>query len=156
MTLLARAAAKISLPCKAIKALFAVTTCFLLAIAVRINSLATPYPPINSTMTSILGSLTKANASSVTSAFPATKARAASKLRSATWVILIWRPLRRKISSALRVSTLNVPPPTVPMPSKPTFKSFNAVFFKLKLRVSFYNSLKILRCDEWLQLSHPH
>src|SRR5688572_12632216 len=43
---------------------------------------------------------------------------------SATCVILIARPARRRISSALRLSTSQVPPPTVPMPSRPTLIGF--------------------------------
>src|SRR5262245_47521830 len=36
----------------------------------------------------------------------------------------IARPARRWISSALRLSTSQVPPPTVPMPSSPTLMGF--------------------------------
>src|SRR5688500_19127059 len=43
---------------------------------------------------------------------------------SATTEILIARPARRWISSALRLSTSQVPPPTVPMPSRPTLIGF--------------------------------
>src|SRR5258706_11401672 len=39
---------------------------------------------------------------------------------SATFAILIARPARRWISSALRPSTSHTPLPTVPMPSRPT------------------------------------
>src|SRR5688572_19505650 len=37
------------------------------------------------------------------------------------------RPARRWISSALRLSTSQVPPPTTPMPSRPTLMGFMAV-----------------------------
>src|SRR3954470_10852573 len=43
---------------------------------------------------------------------------------SATTAIRIARPARRWISSALRLSTSQVPPPTVPMPSSPTLMGF--------------------------------
>ncbi|CFW35473.1 Uncharacterised protein [Bordetella pertussis] len=34
------------------------------------------------------------------------------------------RPARRAISSALRASTAQVPPPTTPRPNRPTFIGF--------------------------------
>ena len=50
------AAAKISLPCTASKALLAVTTCLPAAMASSTSVLATPVPPISSTTMSIAGS----------------------------------------------------------------------------------------------------
>src|SRR4051794_25348407 len=47
---------------------------------------------------------------------------------SATQAIRIARPARRWISSALRLSTSQVPPPTVPMPNRPTLMGF--IFFQ--------------------------
>src|ERR1700761_6283480 len=49
---------------------------------------------------------------------------ARSTSRSATIVISMARPARRRISSWLRVRTLYVPEPTVPMPSRPTWIAF--------------------------------
>src|SRR4051812_34195242 len=46
---------------------------------------------------------------------------------SATCVIWMARPARRLISSALRCRTSQVPPPTVPMPSRPTLIGFIAL-----------------------------
>jgi len=56
-------------------------------------------------------------------AFP-TSLCARSVSLSATIVITMPRPARRVISSWLRASTSKVPPPTVPMPSKPTLMGF--------------------------------
>src|SRR5688572_7529895 len=47
---------------------------------------------------------------------------------SATTEILIARPARRWISSALRLSTSQVPPPTVPIPSRPTLMGLMSGF----------------------------
>ena len=54
---------KISLPCSAIKALLAVTTCFPFSIACNTRSLAKVSPPINSRIISISGSATIAKGS---------------------------------------------------------------------------------------------
>jgi hypothetical protein len=43
---------------------------------------------------------------------------------SATTLMRMSRPARREISSRLRASTVQVPPPTVPMPSKPALIGF--------------------------------
>src|SRR5438034_7402755 len=70
-------------------------------------------------------------ASPVSLAFPLVIFFARATSLSATCVIWIARPARRWISSALRLSTSQVPPPTVPMPSSPTlmgFMSFQAQF----------------------------
>jgi hypothetical protein len=50
-----------------------------------------------------------------------TMLRARSVSRSATMVISMPRPARRRISAWLRASTWKVPLPTVPMPSRPTW-----------------------------------
>jgi hypothetical protein len=73
---------------------------------------------------SMLGSRTTSKASPVTRAAPPVIDFARSTSRSATAVIWIGRPARRVISSWLRVSTVQVPPPTVPMPSRPTLMGF--------------------------------
>jgi hypothetical protein len=44
-------------------------------------------------------------------------------------VISMPRPARRWISSWLRLSTLKVPLPTVPMPKRPTLIGFIFIFF---------------------------
>src|SRR3954471_3289480 len=64
--------------------------------------------------------LTTERASPVTRARFFTREAAFLWSLSATCVMRIARPARRWISSALRVSTSQVPPPTVPMPSSPT------------------------------------
>src|SRR5262245_42969680 len=52
---------------------------------------------------------------------------ARSSALSATTEMRIARPARRWISSALRLSTSQVPPPTVPMPRSPTLMGFIAL-----------------------------
>src|SRR5256885_6828548 len=76
---------------------------------------------------SISASRTTRKASDRTFAFLPTLLRALPTALSATCVILIARPARRWISSALRLSTSHVPPPTVPMPSSPTLIGFIAI-----------------------------
>src|SRR5437660_214380 len=72
-------------------------------------------------------------ASPVSLAFPLVIFFARATSLSATCVILIARPARRRISSALRLSTSQVPPPTVPMPSSPTLIGFIALQSELKV-----------------------
>src|SRR6478672_3678121 len=67
---------------------------------------------------------TTLKASSVTTAFPPVISLARCKALSATTVMRIARPARRWISSAFRLSTSQVPPPTVPIPSNPTLMGF--------------------------------
>ena len=126
ITPLACAAAKISLPCRASSALLAVTTCLPLAIACRMNVRAGSMPPISSTTMSMSGCARTTAASSVrlTPAAPRVSSRARSSARSAIHVMRIGRPARRAISSSLRRSTVHVPIPTVPMPSRPTCSGF--------------------------------
>src|SRR5688572_22513494 len=73
---------------------------------------------------SMLLSLTRENASPVTKAFFPTTERAFLTSLSATCEMRIARPARRLISLALRWRTSQVPPPTVPMPSRPTLIGF--------------------------------
>ena len=54
-------------------------------------------------------------------------ARDVDRARSAIHVMRIGRPARREISSSFRRSTVHVPKPTVPMPSKPTLSGFMAL-----------------------------
>src|SRR5438552_12595814 len=82
---------------------------------------------------SIRGSRTSLNASPMTFAFFPVIFLARCRALSATCVILIARPARRRISSALRLSTSQVPPPTVPMPSSPTLIGFIALQSELKV-----------------------
>src|SRR4051794_30217118 len=63
-------------------------------------------------------------ASLTTFALRFTSACARSTALSATIVMRMARPARRWISSALRWSTSQVPPPTVPMPRSPTLIGF--------------------------------
>src|SRR5438552_3705149 len=84
------------------------------------RSLATVVPPINSITMSTSFARTTSKASEITCAFLPTFLRANATALSATLVIWMARPARRWISSALRLSTSHVPPPTVPMPSSPT------------------------------------
>src|SRR5574341_1939430 len=118
------AAAKISLPCMARSALLAVTTCLPCAIASSTRSLATVVPPISSTTISTSLPRTTLKASSTTFALVFTTDWAFFRSLSATTAIRIARPARRWISSALRLSTSQVPPPTMPMPSSPTLMGF--------------------------------
>src|SRR5436190_2501253 len=76
---------------------------------------------------------TTPKASSTTLAFPFTMDLAFSTSLSATTAMRIARPARRRISSALRLSTSQVPPPTVPMPSSPTLIGFIALQSELKV-----------------------
>src|SRR6185436_7902376 len=126
ITPLACAAPKISLPCRASSALFAVTTCLPLAIACRMKVRAGSRPPISSTTMSMSGLASTVAASPVSSkpVPPAVAARACSSARSAIHVIRMGRPARRAISSALRCSTFHVPRPTVPSPRSPTCSGF--------------------------------
>src|SRR6185436_6883893 len=70
---------------------------------------------------------TTLKASSVTTAFPPVISLARCKALSATTVMRIARPARRWISSAFRLSTSQVPPPTVPIPRRPTLMGFMPV-----------------------------
>src|SRR3954464_11746074 len=79
---------------------------------------------------------TTPKASSTTLAFPFTMDLAFSTSLSATTAIRIARPARRWISSALRLSTSQVPPPTVPMPSSPTLMGF--MFPEAQLQVALH------------------
>src|SRR5690606_13010268 len=115
----AEAAAKISLPCLASNALFAVTTCLPCAMASSTSSRASVSPPISSTTISTSGSRTSACASLSTATPSPTRARALATSRTATRLTSMRLPARRAISSALRDSTVQVPPPTTPRPSKP-------------------------------------
>src|SRR5688500_16525150 len=114
------AAEKMRLPCVASSALLAVTTCLPCAIASSTRSLAMRVRPISSTTMSTSGERATAKALETTFAFPPTMDFAFLVCLSATCVIAIARPARRRISPALRLRTSQVPPPTVPMPSRPT------------------------------------
>src|ERR1035441_3286990 len=122
-----RAAAKISVPWIASRALLAVTTCLPAAIASRTSALATPVPPISSTTTSISGRAINDRASAVTSAAPPASALARAVSRSAMCEIRISRPARRRISSWLRCRTMKVPVPTTPAPSSATWIGFTTI-----------------------------
>src|SRR5437016_10161472 len=73
-------------------------------------------------------------ASAVTFAFPFTSFFAFLTSLSATRAMRMARPARRWTSSALRLSTSHVPPPTVPMPSSPTLIGF--ISFQAGLEVA--------------------
>jgi hypothetical protein len=93
-----RAASKISLPCTASSALLAVTTCLPASIACITKVRAMPVPPISSTTMSIAGLVSTCAASLTTCAESPTMARARSTSTSATIVISMPRPARRRIS----------------------------------------------------------
>ena len=99
--------------------LLAVTTCLPDSMAFSTSSLAMPVPPISSTTMSMSGLLTTLNASLVD--FNAIAGDFARTLGVQVGTIFSWiaRPARRLISSALRLRTVAVPPPTVPMPNRP-------------------------------------
>ncbi len=102
ITPFACAASKISVPCTASSALFAVTTCLRFAIARSTSSRAMPVPPIISATMAIDGSSTSALKSSVTATLPASAPSAAiafDGLRTAMRAISMPRPARRLISS---------------------------------------------------------
>src|SRR5882762_3882317 len=82
---------------------------------------------------SMSGSRTSLNASATTLALFPVIFPARRTALSATCVIWIARPARRWISSALRLSTSQVPRPTVPMPSSPTL--IGCISFQAKLKV---------------------
>jgi hypothetical protein len=124
------AAAKMRLPCVASSALFAVTTCLPLAIASSTRSFATRVPPMSSTTMSTSGERATAKASATTFAFPWVIFFARETALSATCVMRIARPARRRISPALRLRTSQVPPPTVPMPSNPTLIGFKLLLLR--------------------------
>src|ERR1700694_5128848 len=84
-------------------------------------------------MMSMSGSRTSLNASAMTFALFPVIFLARRTALSATCVIWIARPARRRISSALRLSTSQVPRPTVPMPSSPTLIGF--ISFQAELKV---------------------
>src|SRR5690606_13428649 len=71
---------------------------------------------------SISGLLTSSKTSAVMGVAPVSHFGLVS--RAAIWATTMPRPARRAISSALRLSTLKVPPPTVPSPQMPTFTGF--------------------------------
>ena len=119
LTPFSAAAAKISLPCSAISALLAVTTCLPLAIAFNTSSLATVVPPMSSTRTSTLGSSATAKISVLT----LTPGMSAPR-RAPICSITISQPARAEISALLRVNTSKVPLPTVPKPHIATFTEF--------------------------------
>src|SRR5437016_14669606 len=98
------------------------------------RSLATVVPPISSITMSTSFARTTSNASEITCAFLPTFLRANATALSATLVIWMARPARRWTSSALRLSTSHVPPPTVPMPSSPTLIGF--ISFQAGLEVA--------------------
>src|SRR6185436_3051585 len=75
---------------------------------------------------------TTLKASSVTTAFPPVISLARCKALSATTEMRIARPARRRISSALRLSTSQVPPPTVPIPSSPTLMGLMSGFISFQ------------------------
>ena len=124
ITLCFCAAAKISVPCLASKALFAVTTCLPFAIAFRTNSFVLVSPPISSQTISISGCETSVLPSATNSIPSREKLRGLVRSRAVAWVIKISRPARRAISSRLRRSTSMVPPPTTPNPKSPTRMGF--------------------------------
>ena len=112
------AAEKISLPCLAITALFAVTMCLPWSIAFKIKLLAGSIPPITSTTISISGSLTIDSKSSVTILGSISTSRCLASDRTPTREISIlgsrgWRP-----AGSWRI--LATPVPTVPNPRSPT------------------------------------
>jgi hypothetical protein len=78
-----------------------------------------PVPPISSMTMSMSGARTTSQALPWRIALPSTSLRAFFRSLSATRAMRIARPARRRISSALRLRTSQVPPPTVPMPSRP-------------------------------------
>src|SRR5262245_3367987 len=131
------AALKIWLPCLASSALLAVTTCLPFAIASSTSCFATVYPPISSTTMSMSGALTTSNASAWILAFPPVSFLAFATALSATRAMRIARPARRLISLALRLRTSQVPPPTVPIPSRPTLIGF--ISFQSELQMLFHS-----------------
>ena len=97
-----------------------------LAMASSTSSRASVSPPISSTTMSMAGSRTSACTSVSTGSVSPTRERALATSRTAARVTSMRRPARRAISSALRDSTVQVPPPTTPRPSRPTLMGFIA------------------------------
>ena len=124
VTRFSSAAAKISVPCLASSALFAVTTCLPLAIAFSTSALVKVSPPINSQTMSISGCITSSSALVSISMPSSEKLRALVRSRAVACEIRISRPARRAISSLFLRKTSIVPAPTVPSPSNPTLIGF--------------------------------
>ena len=127
ITFLRCAAAKISLPCFASSALFAVTTCLPFSMAFSTRSLVVVSPPINSQTMSISGWLTISIASATILIPSSETARGFVMSLAVAWVMRMSRPARREISSAFRRNTSMVPAPTVPRPNRPTLIGFISV-----------------------------
>src|SRR3989442_52854 len=111
-----KAAANISSPCNASKALLAVTTCLPAAMDSRIMRLATSQPPINSTTMSIDGSVRICFASAVRRPGGRVRPRSRITSRSAIRTISIGTPTRRLIKAAFPKRIFATPVPTVPNP----------------------------------------
>src|SRR6266566_2941416 len=118
------ASAASRVPCSAINALLAVTTCFLCLSALSITLSATPSaPPISSTTTSISGSAAIATASSYQRAADKSTPRSRRRSRADTAATTMRRPARVAKSSAWRASSWRVPAPTVPSPATAIFRA---------------------------------
>src|SRR5262245_28350906 len=94
-------------------------------------------------------SFTRANASSSTRAFFLTIEDAFFVSLSATCEIRIALPARRSISPALRLSTSQTPPPTTPMPRRPTWMGFIlACFISLQPELQVALHVRPLRGED--------
>jgi hypothetical protein len=118
------AAEKISVPCFARRALFAVTTCLPLAIAFNTRSRASVSPPISSTMMSMSGRATISPAGR--DQLDAVEGNSARLLQVAGRGHLDHDLAPRATRDLLAVAAqdLDGPLPTVPRPSSPTLMGF--------------------------------
>jgi hypothetical protein len=132
------AAAKISLPCCASSALFAVTTCLPLAIAFRIRSFADAgaADQFDDDVDVGVGHDFVGVGSHDARLLPARR-RARSRSLSATIFMVMAQPARgaRSLPGCAQAPA-NVPPPTVPMPSNPTLTAFREDAFAFAFRLS--------------------
>ena len=119
-TSLAAAAVRTSLPCRASRALLAVTTCFLQEMASRTKSRATSVPPMSSTTMSISGSSRMSRSREVRLSGSKGAWRRRSGSRSAAFFRTSSVPKRRARKSRRSLNSRATPWPTVPRPMSPT------------------------------------
>src|SRR5579885_2348345 len=109
-----------SAPCRAIRALLAVTTCLPRSSAAVTSARAgSSLPPISSTTASISGAAASAAGSSSQRKPVRSIPRSRARLRAETAVTTSARPARRASSAEFSRSRRSVPAPTVPSPAMP-------------------------------------
>ena len=115
-----RAIVRMSGPCRAITSLFAVTMCLPSETALRMKSRAGCWPPMTSTTMSTEGSPRMSSASvlsrregmSADLGFSRSLTRTPLRVTGSPTILVSWSDLRARASAT--------PPPTTPIPSRPT------------------------------------